>query len=159
MKSKKRLAAKILKTSPGKIKFAEGALDEIKKAITRADFRGLIAVKKIVQVVANEHSRAGARKILVQKRKGRQKGQGSRKGNKNAVVSKKKRWMSRIRVQRRFLKELKAKNLLSPRDFQDIYIKSKGGFFRNKRHIKLYLTENYLIGKKIPLLGDKKHEK
>lgn len=150
MKSKKRLAAKILKTSPSKIKFAENALDEIKKAITRSDFRGLIAVKKIVRHAANEHSRTGARKVLTQKRKGRQKGQGSRKGSKNAVVSKKKRWISRIRVQRSFLKELKDKKLLSSQNFKGLYVKSKGGFFRNKRHIKLYITENNLIGKKIP---------
>lgn len=50
MKGKKRLAANILKTSPKKVKFVQDALGEIKKAITRADIRGLIAIKKIVRV-------------------------------------------------------------------------------------------------------------
>ena len=42
MKAKRKLAAKILKISPKKVSFAVEALDEIKKAITRSDIRGLI---------------------------------------------------------------------------------------------------------------------
>ena len=148
MKSKKRLAAKIMKTSPKKVKFVDDALDDIKKAITRSDFRGLIAVKKILKSTKNEQSRSRARKILAQKRKGRRKGKGSKKGKKNALVSKKDRWMSLVRVQRIFLKELKEKELLSSQNYQNLYSKSKGGFFRNKRHIKLYISENNLIEKK-----------
>ncbi|MDP3734327.1 MAG: 50S ribosomal protein L19e [Nanoarchaeota archaeon] len=147
MKAKKRLAAEILNTSPYKVVFAADALDDIKKAITRSDFRGLIAVKKIVKSNVNQHSRAGARRILAQKKKGRQKGRGSRKGRKNALVTGKERWMSTVRIQRRFLKELKEKNLLSIPNYRNLYAKSKGGFFRNKRHIKLYLAENNLVEK------------
>lgn len=145
MKAKKRLAAAIMKTSPYKVIFADDALDDIKKAITRSDFRGLIAVKKIVKSTVSEHSRAGARRILRQKRKGRQKGRGSKKGEKNALVTGKEKWMSTVRVQRRFLKELKEKKLLSIPNYHNLYGKSKGGFFRNKRHIKLYIAENNLI--------------
>ena len=53
MKSKKRLAGDILNVSPSKIIFAVDALEEIKKAITRADIRGLIAVKKITKNIPN----------------------------------------------------------------------------------------------------------
>ena len=148
MRAKKLIAARIMKTSPKKVKFVTDALDDVKKAITRSDFRGLIAVKKIVKDKSNQHSRAGARKVLAQKKKGRQKGKGSKKGKKNAVVSKKDRWMATIRVQRRFLKELKEKKLLSSGNYQDLYSKSKGGFFRNRRHIKLYMSEHNLIEKR-----------
>ena len=148
MKSKKRLAADILGTSLRKVKFAADALEDIKKAITRSDLRGLIAIKKIVKSKKNEQSRSRARKIATQKRKGRQKGQGSKKGSKHSVVSRKEKWMAKVRVQRVFLKELRARKLVSVKNYRALYNKVKGGFFRNKRHIKLYLTEYHLIEKK-----------
>ncbi len=148
MRSKKILAAKILKTSPKKVKFLADALEDIKKAITRSDLRGLIAVKKIIKGKSNEHSRAGARKIAAQRSKGRHKGKGTRKGAKYSLVNKKDRWMAKVRVQRTFLKELKEKKLVSTQNYQMLYRKVKGGYFRNKRHIKLYLTEYHLIENK-----------
>ncbi len=148
MKGKKRLAANILKTSPKKVKFVQDALGEIKKAITRADIRGLIAIKKIVRVRSPEQSSVRARKIAKQKSKGRQKGRGSKKGKKTSVLSKKSAWMTKIRTQRVFIKDLRNKNLINVTNYRELYRKSKGGFFRNKRHIKLYIQENKLINKK-----------
>ena len=78
MKNKKSLAAKILKVSPKKIKFVADALEDIKKAITRSDIRGLIAIGKIFKSKKNEQSLARARKVKAQKKKGRQKGKGSK---------------------------------------------------------------------------------
>ena len=148
MKSKKRLAADIMKTSPKKVKFLADALEDIKKAITRSDIRGLIAVKKIVKSGANEQSRVRARKSATQKSKGRQKGSGTKKGKKYSTVTKKDRWMAKIRTQRKFLKELKTSQLISPKTYQNLYRKAGGGYFRNKRHIKLYLTEQKLFEEK-----------
>ncbi len=147
MINKKTLAAKIFKTSPKKVKFASDALEEVRKALTRSDIRGLIAVGKIYKDTPNQHSRARARKNAEQKRKGRRKGRGSKKGSKFSSVSRKEQWINRVRIQRDFIKELKEKKLLSPQNYQKIYLKVKGGFFRNKRHIKLYLNEYKLIEK------------
>lgn len=148
MKQKKRIAASILKTSPSKVRFIADALEEIKKAITRSDFRGLIAMKKVVVSGKNEQSRSRARKIASQKRKGRQSGVGNRKGKKFASVNRKERWMAKVRAQRVFLKELREKKILNPTNYRSLYSKSKGGYFRNKRHIKLYITERGLAEKK-----------
>ncbi len=145
MNSKKILAGKILGTSPGKIRFAADALADIQKAITRSDMRGLIAVGKITVSNQNYHSRARARAIRIQKRKGRQRGQGSHKGSQHSIVGRKEQWINRIRVQRQFLQELRQKNLLRKEDYRQLYLLSKGGYFRNKRHIKLYLTEHHLL--------------
>src|SRR3989338_8996986 len=134
MKQKKQLAAKILKTSPGKIRFADGALDEVKKAITRSDMRGLIAVGKVLRSRVNSHSRAGARKIASQKQKGRQKGRGSKKGSQHSIVTRKDKWISRIRAQRVLIKEFRDKKMITPTNYQLLYAKTKGGYFRNKRH-------------------------
>jgi len=148
MKAKKLLAAKIFGVSPKKVKFAVDALEDVKKAITRSDMRGLIAIGKITQTRANHQSKARARKIASQKRKGRQKGQGTKKGKKFSKTTRKETWMSKIRVQRIFIKELKEKGLVSQSNYRMLYAKCKGGYFRNKRHIKLYLTEQNLFEQK-----------
>ena len=145
MRNKKKLAAKILNVSPKKVVFAVDALDDIQKAITRSDMRGLIAVGKVSKAKVNQHSRGGARKIAKQKSKGRQRGKGSRKGSKHSIVTRKENWMVRVRVQRELLKELRDKKLLSTSNYRMLYTKSKGGYFRNRRHIKLYLKEHHLI--------------
>jgi large subunit ribosomal protein L19e len=148
MRAKKEIAAKIMKTSHKKVRFADDAIEDIKKAITRSDFRGLIAVKKIVKSGKNESSRVRARKIAAQKRKGRRRNAGSKKGSKHSIVSKKEKWVAKIRAQRDLLKELRDKELISKKDYQLLYSKSKGGYFRNKRHIKLYLKEHNMIRSK-----------
>jgi len=145
MRNKKKLAAKILGVSPKKVVFSPDALEEVQKAITRSDMRGLIAVGKVSKARVNQHSRGGARKIAEQKGKGRQRGKGSRKGSKHSIVTRKEKWMVRVRAQRELLKELRDKKLVSTTNYRMLYTKSKGGYFRNRRHIKLYLKEHHLI--------------
>ena len=40
------------------------------------------------------------------------------------------------------------KEFIEKKTYQKLYLKAKGGFFRNKRHIKLYLEEYGLLKKK-----------
>ena len=155
MNPRKILAARILKTSPSKVVFREDALAEIKEAITRSDLRGLIAVGKVGIRKTNQQSRGRARKVAAQKAKGRQKGRGSKKGSATSIVSRKQKWMCKVRVQRKFLRLLREKGVLSATDYRVLYLKSKGGFFRNKRHIKLYIEENKLA-KQVEKKEDKK---
>ncbi len=145
MNQKRLLAAKALKTASSKIRFLPSALPEIQKAITKSDIRGLAAVGKILYDETNAQSRGRARQIQQQKRKGRQKGRGSKKGPQYSLVTRKERWINTIRAQRKFLFKLREKSLLSPLNYRLLYVKSKGGYFRNVRHIKLYLTEQNLI--------------
>ena len=145
MNNKKKLAAKILGVSPKKVVFSPDALEDVQKAITRSDMRGLIAIGKVSKARVNQHSRAGARRNAEQKAKGRQRGKGSRKGSKHSIVTRKEKWMDRIRAQRELLMELRDKKLLSTTNYRMLYTKSKGGYFRNRRHIKLYLKEHHLI--------------
>ena len=52
-----------------------------------------------------------------------------------------------MRTQRGFLKELKEKKIVTGLIYRQLYRKSKGGFFRSKRHIKLYVEEHDLTKK------------
>ena len=42
---------------------------------------------------------------------------------------------------------LKDKGIVDKKTYRNLYLKSKGGFFRSKSHIKLYINEHKL-GKK-----------
>ncbi len=147
LRIQKRLAAQILKCSPGRVWFNSNNLDEIKESITKLDIKSLIRQDIIKRKPAVGVSKVRARKIKLKRRKGRQQGQGSRKGKRTARLPKKKKWMNKIRVQRKFLKHLKEKGALGKGTYQDLYMKSKGGFFRSKRHLKIYIDEHGLSKK------------
>ena len=50
--------------------------------------------------------------------------------------------MNKIRSQRKHLTELRETEVVSGSDYRDLYRKAKGGFFRSKRHINLYIDEH-----------------
>lgn len=145
MKTQRRLAADILDTSKKNVKFDPDHLDDIKQAITRRDVSELINDGIIKERHHDNQSRSRARKTKKQKSKGRQRNTGSIKGSQNARRDKKTEWMNKIRSQRSFIKKLKENNKISNKTYRDLYNKSKGGYFRSKRHIKLYLEQNELF--------------
>lgn len=145
LKNQKRIAADILKCSAKRVLFMDAYLEDIKAAITKADLKVLINKGGIQKQPIKGVSRARANKTLRQKRKGLQKNKGSRKGKKTARLPRKESWMRKIRAQRDLLQTLKQKERITNATFKEISKKAKGGFFRNKRHIKLYLEERKLI--------------
>ena len=140
LKLQKRIAADILKVSPEKIHFDPAKLKEIKEAITRADIVNLIKTRAISKNPTSR-SRLRIKNLKLQKKKGRRKGLGSRKGKKTARLKPKKTWMIKVRGQRKFVKLLHKKKVLNSKDYRVIYRRIKGGFFRSRRHLKLYLEE------------------
>lgn len=145
LKIQKRLAAQILKSSENDIWLDSNRLDEIKEAITKADIKSLIKDKAIKAKKIRGISRYRARKRNLQKSKGRRRGPGSLKGSKGARLSKKRGWINHIRVQRVFLQNLRDKGVIDKSSYRPLYMKSKGGFFRSKRHIKIYMQEHGII--------------
>ena len=142
LRVQKRLASQVLNCSPKRVVFDTLRLDEIKQAITKHDIRLLVGDGAISEKPVHSISKVRARKIKFQKTKGRRKGPGSRKGTFNARVGIKHQWMNTVRVQRAFLKELITKSLITRKAYRELYLKSKGGYFRSRRHIKLFLAEH-----------------
>ena len=142
--TQKRLAAAIMNCSPKRIKFDPRRLKDIKEAITKADLKALIQDKDITRAPEKGVSRVRARKRAIQRSKGLQKGAGKKKAKKTATITKKASWIKKIRIQRAFIKELKEKQIISAATYRNLYRKTKGGFFRSKRHIKLYIQEHDL---------------
>ena len=148
LKAQKRISAIILKCSPKKVAFDTGKLTEIKEAITKQDIKTLIQDGTIKKLRPNEQSRSRARVRAIQRSKGRQRGHGSRKGSATARLSRKTKWVNKIRLQRNILRLLREKKEITGTNYRDLYMKAKGGFFRSKRHIELYITEHKLRDKK-----------
>ncbi len=144
----RKLASDVLKCSPKRVWFDETRMQDIKEAITRQDIRSLVASGVIQMKRAKGTSRGRARFFQAQRRKGRRRGLGSRKGLSTAREPAKKEWENRIRLQRDFLKQLREKQMLSHAAYRELYMKCKGGYFRSKRHVMVYLDERNLINKK-----------
>ncbi|MEK6816892.1 MAG: 50S ribosomal protein L19e [Nanoarchaeota archaeon] len=146
--SQRRVSAQLLKVGENKVWFDPERLQEVKEAITKADVRGLINNKVIQAKPDTGISGFRSKKIKTQKRKGRMQGPGSRKGSSRARLPRKTEWMAKVRAQRDFLKEIRASGLIDVATFRSMYLKIKGGFFRSRRHIKLYLNEHNLFKQK-----------
>ena len=145
LQTQKRIAADILKVGGTRVYFDPARSKEIEEAITRGDIKKLIADLAIQAKPKKGNSRFRIRKNKKQKQKGRQSGKGSRKGKANARRNLRLGWIRGIRVQRAFIRKLKDRKLITTETYRDLYSKSKGGMFRSKRHIKLYLEEHKLV--------------
>jgi len=146
VKSQKRMAAEIMKIGKNRVHISPTNLEEVKQAITREDVKKLIKKGIIKKKKINGISSFRKKKHTAQKKKGRRKGVGSRKGKKGARTPKKRNWINKIRIQRRFL--LNIKNKLKKGQFRRLYLMCKGGFFRSKAHLKLFINEHKLLEKK-----------
>jgi len=138
IKTQKKLASKILKCGKKKVWVDSNNREEIKKAITKVDVRRLIKKGYIKKKKTNEQSRARSIKNLRQKKLGRKKGPGKKKGKKQ---SGKKEWIKNIRAQRKYLKELRDIGKISKSQYRKLYLMAKGGRFRSKSHLTLYMKE------------------
>ncbi len=146
MRSQKSMAAKILKCGASRVRIdtsTEDARKEVGEALTREDIRNLIRKGLIRKVQKKGSSRAKARKILMQKKKGRRKGTGSRKGGRK--IRKKAAWIKVARPLRRFLRKLRDSGQIDKKDYRRLYMRVKGGMFRNKKHLLFYLKEHELL--------------
>ena len=140
--NQKRMAAAIFSKKEGKpvgihrIWVNPDYLSEVADAVQKDDVRMLIEDGIIKAKPIKGTSRSRARKSAFQKSKGRRKGQGSRSGSANSRNPRKQRWMSKIRAQRRTLKELRGSGDITPSQYRFYYRKAKGGSYRSISHLK-----------------------
>ena len=141
----KRLASKIMKCSPKKVKVSQDK--DIEEALTRNDVRHLIVKKLITKKKKVGTSRVKANFIAEQKKKGRRKGRGRKSGTMFSRKSKKEKWMVTVRALRKLLAELREKGQIEKGLYGELYGKVKGGEFRNRKHMLSYLKENEMLRK------------
>ena len=137
--NQKRMASKVLKAGVSRVWLNPEKMKDIQKAITRWDIRKLVKKGDIKELPEK-------RKVRMQADK-RKKGPGRRKGKKYAIVSRKRRWMSTVRPQRKMLKDYKSAGQLDNVNYRKLYNLVKGGVFRSRAHLKLHLEQNNLLKK------------
>ncbi len=119
-------------------------LEDVDIAITRDEIRRLANEGAIQLVQKKGVSRGRNRAVQMQKKKGRRKGAGTRRGSSGARSPKKTLWMRKIRALRRRLSELRARKELPPHAYRRLYLMAKGGAFRNISHMEQYLETHGL---------------
>ncbi|MFH1450548.1 MAG: 50S ribosomal protein L19e [archaeon] len=147
LNSQKRIAASILKCGRNRVWVDPLKNKEVSEAITREDIRKLVKSGAIVKSPVEASSKRRTRKRALQKKKGRRTGHGSRKGSFEARTgnARKLRWIKIIRPQRRTIKELKMAGSISNETYKILYKLAKGGVFRSKKHLELYIKEHNLL--------------
>ncbi len=141
----KRLAAEVLGVGESRIWIDPEEIDRVMDAITREEIKRLIhdGVIKVKPVHGNSRARWKIRHE--QRKKGRRRGHGRRKGDKTARHDDKEDWMNRIRKIRRFLRYLRDHNVIDRRTYRRLYRLAKGGVFKNLSSLKHYLKEHGIV--------------
>ena len=147
LRIQKNLAARTLGVSKKRVKLnlTNENKKDLKELISREGVKDLVAEKSITVLPKVGNSRTRANKIMTQKAKGRRAGHGNRKGTANARFNTKTKWIIKIRSLRTYLKNLKDNERLDSKTYRELYLKCKGNFFRNKRHIALYIEQNKML--------------
>ncbi len=145
MADRRSIVSRVMKAGKSRVWIDPTRLGDISNAITAADIRKLIKDGAIRIKPKKGNSRGRINKALSQKRKGKRKGQGSRKGKAGARTNEKKEWMGKVRKLRAYLRELRDKGMLVDGAYRSIYRKIGGGVFRGKSHLELYLNDHDLL--------------
>ncbi len=120
-------------------------IDDVSSAITREDIRRLIHEGVIQKKPEKGQRRYRAKLRAEARKKGRHRGPGSRKGKKTARMGKKEKWMMTVRALRRELRRLKLEGKLDEHTYRGLYIRAKGGQFKNKRQLYLFMREHGIL--------------
>ena len=138
LNNQKKLAAKTFKVGKNRIKLNPKESEKLKEAITKFDLRKLKGIAITIEQKTGI-STGRKKKAKEQKKKGRRKGAGTKKGAKYSRIKKKTLWINKVRIQRKLIKELKDKGKLNNEVYRKLYKMISGGFFRSKAHLKLYI--------------------
>ena len=139
------MAADVLDVGKDRVWFDPDEQSEIADAITREDIRDL-ADQGVIRVKdATGNSKGRARERAEKRAYGHRKGAGTRKGKSGGRKSRKDEWVSRIRAQRRRLKELRDDGPLTPTQYREAYNKASGGEFDDVARLEAYLRNEYDI--------------
>lgn len=134
----RRLAVDVLNVGKERVWFDPEQRDRIKEAMTKDDVRALVTEGVIKKKQPTGQSSFRTKKLKAQKKKGRKRGYGKRKGTFMARFGKKETWMKNVRAQRKLLKDLKEKEpeLFEKVNYTQIYRKIGGGYFKGKKYVE-----------------------
>ncbi|MDD3244682.1 MAG: 50S ribosomal protein L19e [Candidatus ainarchaeum sp.] len=139
----KDFASKIMNKSKHKLiidqeKYLENK-DTVDKAITKEDVKQIIKSRVVKKKPDTGHSRGNARVLLEKKKLKRKRGPGKRKGTPKAR-NKTNVYNLRVRGLRKRLRELRDEDKLNGKNYNTIYRRIKGNYFKGKKHLEEYVN-------------------
>ena len=143
LKAQRRMAADVLDVGKDRVWMDPEEQAEIAEAITREDVRDLVDQGILRVKDAKGNSKGRARERQAKRDYGHRKGAGSRKGKAGARQNRKRAWISRIRAQRKRLRELRDDGPLSPSEYRTLYNKASGGEFDSVDRLETYIETQY----------------
>ena len=143
LSAQKKLASKVLDVGKNKLWFDPDRQGDIAEAITREDIRNLVDEGVIRADPPKGNSRGRARERNKKRAYGHQKGPGNRKGAAGARQNEKKEWQSRIRAQRKKLKDLRDEGELDRSQYRELYDMAGGGEFDSVSDLERYIDDTY----------------
>ncbi|MEF8826522.1 MAG: 50S ribosomal protein L19e [Halapricum sp.] len=144
LSAQKRLAADVLDVGEGRVWFDPDEQGEIADAITRDDVRELVEDGLIQAKDADGNSRGRAKERQQKRSYGHQKGHGTRKGKAGGRENEKDEWRSRIRAQRRRLRELRdEEDELTATEYRTLYDRASGGEFDSIADLERYIENQF----------------
>ena len=143
----RKLAAKVMKCGLRRVWIADNPSvhEKVEEAVTRDDIRELVRFHGIQKLQKKGVSRGRARVQAEQKKKGRRKGHGSRRGAKYARTPKKRLWINTIRPIRAELKTLRGEGKIDKSVYRKYYMRAKGGMFRSRAHLVSHLISDGVL--------------
>ncbi len=142
------MAAEILKVGESRVWIDPERIEDVESAISREEIRKLIHERAIWKLPYKGVSRARVRILHEKKRKGKRRGTGSRSGSEGARSPSKRIWIKKIRAQRRRLRELRDKHIITKSVYRRLYIIAKSGGFRSVADLERYIDANNLRRRK-----------
>jgi len=142
----RRMASALKKAGESRIWIDPQRMEDVQKAVTKDDVRGLIR-QGIIKVERKKGvSRAIGRLHDAKRRKGGRHGFSKRRGTHGARAGGKAEWLLRVRAQRKMLKALREKGrIASNAAYRETYLKIKGGAFPDRARVMMFLKDkNYL---------------
>lgn len=145
LKNQKRMASEILGCGKSRVWIDPNRAEDVEDAITRADIRTAIESGTIRALPKQGVSRGRTRYKLDQRKKGRRRGPGSRKGTSGARKPTKRNWIQTIRPLRQELRQLRDDGRITRSVYRSFYMKAKGGQFKNRKNLLSHLQTEGLL--------------